>query len=201
MKEGMNPTKFNPVISEMTIGAMEKLGYKVNPCELILYNNKCYRPNQKCLNDFNYEEYFLQYSIDPNKKRWICYYKIKDHFKNKQCSSDYGFLLSNKELNKKLLINFLRENNFQTLRLLKPSPFCPKPHPRTVFYSSVKEKEDPYKYKILDRVEEITIKNPNYFVITDTFSEYYCNSLLLSEKVLKEPSPLSIRKIVRKQLL
>ena len=39
-----------------------KLGYKVNPCELIMYNNKCYRANQKCLNKFNYEDYYPAHS-------------------------------------------------------------------------------------------------------------------------------------------
>ena len=171
MKEGMNPTKFNPVITEMTIGAMEKLGYKVNPCELILYKQKCYRPNYKCLNDFNYDDYFLEYALDTKKRRWICYYKTEKHFKNKQCSSDYGVLLPHDEIKKKfLLIDYFRKKDFQTIRLLKPAPTCPKPHPRTVFYMTVKEKEDPYQFKILDRVEEITIKDPNYFVIADTFS-------------------------------
>ena len=173
MKEGKRP--FSIVITEMTIGAMEKLGYKVNPCELILYNNKCYRPNQKCLNDFNYDDYFLEYALDTKNNRWICYYKTEKHFKNKQCSSDYGVLLPEEEINKKLLIDFIRkkDHDFQTIRLLKPARSCPKPHPRTVFYMTVKEKEDPYQYKILDRVEEVTIKDPNYFVVTDIFSLYY----------------------------
>ena len=175
MKKGMNPIIFLPSITEMTIGAMEKLGYQVNPCELVLYKNKCYRVNQKCLNDFSYNDYFLEYSLDIKNKRWICYYKTKEHFKKKQCSNDYGVLLSNNEINKKLLMDFFRTNDddFQTIRLIKPAPSCPKPHPRTVFYMSVKEKEDPYQYKILDRVEEVTIKDPNYFVITDTFANYY----------------------------
>ena len=163
-------------ISELTLNALESLGYQVNPCELILYKNKCYRVNQKCLNEFQYENYFLHYTLDHINNRWICYYKNEDHFKNKQCSKDYGVLLFNEEINKKdLLIDFLRKNDFQNIRLLKPAPTCPKSHPRTVFYSTVKdkEKEDPYQYKILDRVEEVTIKDPNYFVITNTFSNSY----------------------------
>ena len=120
--------------------------------------------NQKCLNAFNYDDYFLEYTIDTKNNRWICYYKTEEHFKNKQCSKDYGVLLSNDEVRKQLLINFLRKEDFQTIRLLKPAPSCPKPHPRTVFYMTVKEKEDPYQYKILDRVEEVTIKDPNYFL-------------------------------------
>ena len=173
MKEGMNPRIFLPSITEMTIGILEKLGYLVNPCELILYKNKCYRVNQKCLNKFNYNDYFLEYTLDIKNKRWICYYKTEEHFKNKQCSKDYGVLLSNYEINKKLLINFFRIKDFQKILLLKPAPSCPKPHPRTIFYMTVKEKEDPYQYKILDRVEEVTIKDPNYFVITDTYSLFY----------------------------
>ena len=173
MEEKMNPRIFIPSITEMTINILEKMGFKVNPCELILYNNTCYKVNQKCLNEFNYEDYYLQYSLDIKNKRWICYYKTQEHFKNKQCSSDYGVLLFNEELNKQILIDFLRKNDYQNIILLKPASTCPKPHPRTVFYMTVKEKEDPYQYKILERTEEVTIKDPNYFVITNTFSNYY----------------------------
>ena len=169
----MNPRIFIPSITEMTINILEKMEFKVNPCELILYNNTCYKVNQKCLNEFNYEDYYLQYSLDIKNKRWICYYKTQEHFKNKQCSSDYGVLLSNEELNKQILIDFLRKNDYQNIILLKPASTCPKPHPRTVFYMTVKEKEDPYQYKILEKTEEVTIKDPNYFVITNTFSNYY----------------------------
>jgi len=115
----------------------------------------------------------LEYSLDTKKKRWICYYKTEEHFKKKQCSSDYGVLLSQEEINKKILIDFLRKSDYQNIILLKPAPTCPKPHPRTVYYMTVKEKEDPYQYKILDRAEEVTIKDPNYFVVTNTFSNYY----------------------------
>ena len=162
-------------MTELTLNALESLGFQVNPCELILYHNKCYKVDQKCLNEFHYEDYFLHYTLDHKNNRWICYYKTKDHFKKKQCSKDYGVLLFNKEINKNLLIDYLRNNDFQKIRLLKPAKTCPKPHPRTIFYSTVKdkEKEDPYQYKILDRVEEVTIKDPNYFVITNTFSKEY----------------------------
>ena len=160
-------------ISEMTLNMMETLGYLVNPCELILYKNKCYRPNQKCLNDFDYEKYFIYYAIDENRKRWVCFYKTEEHFKNNQCSKDYGILLKKEELNKNLLIDHLRRYDYQKLVLLKPSPYCPKPHPRTIFYMSVKPKEDPYQYKYLENTEEIVIKDPNYFVITNTFSTFY----------------------------
>ena len=173
MKEGMNPRLSLPSITEMTINILEKLGYNVNPCELILYKNKCYRANQKCLNSFNYDDYYLEYSQKKKKKRWICYYKTQEHFKNKQCSSDFGVLLSQEEINKKKLIDFLRKSDYQNIILLKPASTCPKPHPRTIYYMSVKEKEDPYQYKILERTEEVTIKDPNYFVITNTFSNYY----------------------------
>ena len=162
-------------LSEMTLGALQKIGYDVSPCELVLYENKCYRPNQKCLNKFDYENYFLQYVPDSKNKRWICYYKTKEHFKKKQCSSDYGVLLPFEEINKKFLIDFIRKNDEQHLVLLKPAASCPKPHPRTVFFSNVKdkEKEDPYQYKILNRAEEIVIKDPNYQVITNINANYY----------------------------
>ena len=173
MIKNFNPRSSLPSITEMTLGALENLGYKVSPCELILYENKCYRVNHKCLNQFNFDDYFLEYTLDIKNNRWICYYKTQEHFKNKQCSNDYGVLLSNKEINKNLLIDYFRKNDFQTIRLIKPAPSCPKPHPRTVYYMTVKEKEDPYQYKILDRVEEVTIKDPNYFIITNTFSYSY----------------------------
>ena len=174
MKEGINPRTTYPVVTEMTLNAMEKIGYSVNPCELVLYKNKCYRVNQKCLNEFDYDDYFLEYVPYPKKKKWICYYRTKEHFKNNQCSSDYGSLISYEEINKKFLIDFIREKeDFQNLVLLKPAASCPKPHPRTVFFLTVKQREDPYQYKILDRAEEITIKDPNYYVVTNTFSNYY----------------------------
>ena len=166
-------TKLMASISEMTLNMMETLGYTINPCELILYKNKCYRPNQKCLNDFDYENYYIHYTIDIKKKRWICFYKTEEHYKNNQCSKDYGILLKSEELNKNLLINYLRNFDYQKLVLLKPSPLCPKPHPRTIFYSSVKPKEDPYQYKFLKNAEEVIIKDPKYFVITNTFSTSY----------------------------
>ena len=174
MKDGINLKINYPTITEMTLGALEKLGYWVNPCELIMHKNKCYRVNQKCFNNFTYDDYFLEYIPDFKKKRWICYYKTKEHFKNNQCSSDYGVLLSYEEINKPLLIDFIRQTqDFQNLVLLKPAPSCPKPHPRTIFFQTVKQGEDPYQYKILDRAEEVTIKDPNYYVVTNTFSNYY----------------------------
>ena len=173
MKENMNPKVFSPSITEMTLNAMESLGYNVNICELVAFNNKCYRPNQKCFNQFEYENYYLHYALDGNGKRWICYYKTEEHFKNKQCSKDYGVLISNGEFNKKYLIDFSRTKDYQNLILLKPAPTCPKPHPRTIYFMAVKDKEDPYQYKYLDRTEEVTIKDPNYFVVTNTFSNYY----------------------------
>ena len=98
-----------------------------------------------------------------------------EHFKNLQCSSDYGTLLISEELNKNLLIDYLRAQEFQKIVMLKPSTSCPKPHPhpRTLYYMSVKPKEDPYQYKFVEGTEEVIIKNPNYFVITNTFSTSY----------------------------
>ena len=173
MKSVVDSRKTMATISEMTLNMMETLGYSVNPCELILYKNKCYRPNQKCLNEFEYDNYFMYYALDIKRNRWICYYKTKDHFNNYQCSKDYGVLISNEELYPNLLIDYLRNYDYQKLVLLKPSPLCPKPHPRTIFYMSVKPKEDPYQYKYVENTEEVIIKNPKYFVITNTFSTYY----------------------------
>ena len=173
MREKITPKINIPSITEMTLNAMNSLGYNVNPCELVLYNNKCYRPNQKCFNAFDYENYYLHYTLDNNKKRWICYYKTEEHFKKKQCSKDYGVILSNEEIFKIKLIDYARKKDFQNLVLLKPAPTCPKPHPRTVYFMSVKTKEDPYQYKYIDRAEEVTIKDPNFFVITNTFAISY----------------------------
>ena len=173
MKSVVDSRKTMASISEMTLGMMETLGYNVNPCELVLYKNKCYRPNKKCLNDFDYDNYFMYYTLDIKHNRWICYYKTEDHFKNYQCSKDYGVLISNEELNPNLLIDYLRNYDYQKLVLLKPSPLCPKPHPRTLFYMSVKPKEDPYQYKYVENTEEVIIKDPKYFVITNTFSTHY----------------------------
>ena len=160
-------------ITEMTLDMMKELGYQVNQCELISYKNRCFRVNQKCLNDFEYEKYYIHYTLDTIKQRWICFYKTEEHYIKNQCSKDFGFLIKSDEINKNLLIDHLRQYDYQQLVLLKPSPNCPKPHPRTIFYMSVKPKEDPYQYKFLENTEEVVIKNPKYFVITNTFSTYY----------------------------
>lgn len=173
MKSVVDKKRYMSSISEMTLDIMNTLGYIVNPCELFECDKKCYRPNQKCFNDFQYENYFIYYNLDITKKRWICYYKTEEHFKNNQCSKDYGVLLKSEELNKDLLIDYLRQYDNQKLVLLKPSPYCPKPHPRTIFYTSVKPKEDPYQYKYVENTEEVIIKDPKYFVITNTFSTSY----------------------------
>ena len=173
MKSVVDRRRYMASISEMTLEVMKTLGYHVNPCELIEYNKKCYRPNQKCFNNFEYENYFLYYSLDIKNQRWICYYQTEEHFKNNQCSKDYGVLLKKEELNTNYLIDHLRKYDNQRLVLLKPSTHCPKPHPRTIFYSSVKPKEDPYQYKYIENTEEVIIKDPKYYVITNTFSTSY----------------------------
>ena len=173
MKSTVDSKKTMASITEMTIDLMERIGYKINPCELKLYNNTCYRVNQICLNDFDYEDYYIHYTLDIKNNRWVCYYKTEEHFKNNQCSKDYGILLKSEEINKNLLIDYLRNYDYQKLVLLKPSKHCPKPHPRTIFYMSVKPKEDPYQYKFVEGTEEVIIKNPKYFVITNTFSTSY----------------------------
>ena len=160
-------------VTEMTLDMMEHLGYKTSPCELISHKNKCYRVNQKCFNDFDYDKYYLHYALDDKNERWICYYKTREHFKKLQCSSDYGTLIKPEEINKNLLIDYLRTKEYQKVVMLKPSTYCPNPHPRTLYYMSVKPKEDPYQYKFVEGTEEVTIKNPNYFVITNTFSTSY----------------------------
>jgi hypothetical protein len=173
MKSIVPSKKTMASITEMTLDIMKEIGYEVNPCELILNKNICYRVNQKCLNDCDYEDYYIHYSLDTKNKRWICYYKSEAHFKNNQCSKDYGILLKKEEINKNRLIDYLRKYDYQKLILLRPSKFCPKPHPRTIFYSSVKPKEDPYQYKFIEGTEEVVIKDPLYFVITNTFSTQY----------------------------
>ena len=160
-------------VSEVTLDMMKQLGYKASPCELLLYKNKCYRVNQKCLTDLDYDKYYLHYTLDEKNKRWICFYKTREHFKKMQCSSDFGVLLKTEELNKYLLTDYLKAQEFQKIIMLKPSKLCPKPHPRTLYYMSVKPKEDPYQYKFMEGTEEVTIKEPKYFVITNTFSTSY----------------------------
>jgi len=173
MKSIVYNRRASSTVTEMTLDMMELLGYKVSPCELLLYKNKCYRVNQQCLTDWDYDKYFLHYALDDKNKRWICYYKTNKHFKNLQCSSDYGILLRPEEVNDNLLSNYLRAQDFQKIVMLKPSTLCPKPHPRTLYYMSVKPKEDPYQYKFVEGTEEVIIKNPRYFVITNTFSTTY----------------------------
>ena len=68
---------------------------------------------------------------------------------------------------------YYKTQEYQKLVMLKPSTSCPKPHPRTLYYMSVKPKEDPYQYKYVDNTEEVIIKDPKYYVITNTFSTSY----------------------------
>ena len=76
-------------ISEITLNLMNQIDYNISSCELVLYKKKCYRANNKCLNDFDYDDYYLYYTLDEKKKKWICYYKTETHFQKNQCSKDY----------------------------------------------------------------------------------------------------------------
>ena len=180
MENISHPKEIYLSISEMTLNLMKRIGYKIRNCELFFFNNTCYKVDQKCLNKFEFQNYFLYYTIDDINKRWICYVKNEDNYKKNQCGNIYGLLLKSNELNKNLLIDFLRQKESQHLIALKPSPLCPKPYPRTIFFSSVKTKEDPYQYKYLDRIDEINIKNPKYFIIgninTNTYNVKYFTS-------------------------
>ena len=173
MESSLQQKKTMASITEMTLDMMKELGYQVNPCELLSYKNRCFRVNQKCLNEFDYEDYYIHYTLDIEKKRLICFYKTEEHYKKNQCSKDFGIIIQSDEINKNSLIDYLKKYDYQKLVLLKPSPNCPKPHPRTLFYMSVKPKEDPYQYKYLENTEEVIIKDPKYFVITNSFSTHY----------------------------
>ena len=173
MKYPINLNEFNPSITEMTLNLIESIGYKNKNCELFYFDNLCYKVDQKCLNKFELESYITQFSIDDINKRWICYVNNEQNIKRNQCGNYYGILLTQKVFHKNELIDFLHNKDFQHLILLHPSVLCPKSHPRTIFFSSVKPKEDPYQFKYLDRIEEIILKDPNYFVITNADSNYY----------------------------
>ena len=162
-----------PSVTEITLNLIKSIGYKYRNCELLFFNNICYKVDQKCLNQFKLENYYLYYTIDEINKRWICYVNNEENFKRNECGNIYGLLLRQNELNKNLLIDYFRKKDNQHLNLLKPSPLCPKPHPRTIFFSSMKSKEDPYQYKYLDRIDQIIIKNPKYFIIGNTYSNSY----------------------------
>ena len=173
MRAELNLMEDFPSITEITLNLMKAIEYETKVCELLLYNNKCYKIDQKCINDFEIYNYFMHYIIDDKNKRWICYIKNEENFRKKQCGNIYGVLLKLESLNQYLLINHLRSKGKQNLVLLKPSKLCPKPHPRTIFFSSVKPKEDPYQYKYKERTEEVVLNDPLYFVISNTFSNYY----------------------------
>ena len=78
-----HPKEIYLSISEMTLNLMKRIGYKIRNCELFLFNNTCYKVDQKCLNKFEFQNYFLYYTIDDINKRWICYVKNEDNFKKK----------------------------------------------------------------------------------------------------------------------
>ena len=173
MRKNINPKKISPSITEMTLHLMEAIGYKSKFCELLFYYDICYKVDQKCINNFDIYYYYIYYTIDESNKRWICYTKNEEQFRNKQCGNNYGVLLNIDSLHKYLLIDYLRKKEKQNLVLLKPSKYCPREHPRTVFFSSVKPKEDPYQYRYKERIEEITLNDPKYYVISNTYTYHY----------------------------
>ena len=62
MKDSININDLFPSLTEMTLDLMELIGYRNKNCELLYYNKICYKVEQKCLNKFEVENYFLQYN-------------------------------------------------------------------------------------------------------------------------------------------
>ena len=77
----------------MTLHLMETIGYKSKFCELLFYYDIYYKIDQKCIN-FDIYYYYIHYTIDESNKKWICYTKNEEQFRNKQCGNNYGVLLN-----------------------------------------------------------------------------------------------------------
>ncbi len=173
---------FDSEISELTLNALLDTKYLFfNKCILFKFYNKCYNLNQKCLPQFLNEILITNYFFDYEKNKFFCYV-----FDKKKCLSKGEILndeITNFTLNyEKIYEEFVDINERieiynkteQKISLLNPSKNCPKKHPRTVYfyYNETLNKNDWEKISKLN-IENVTIKDKNYFVTFKGFSNNY----------------------------
>jgi hypothetical protein len=65
--------------------------------EFIGHIKKWYRVDQKCLNETQLKNYYLNYGLNQNNNNEIiCYLSNSDNIKNKQCRIQYSQLIGEK---------------------------------------------------------------------------------------------------------
>jgi hypothetical protein len=166
--------------------------YKVAPCEFefiqIKDKKKCFNFNQKCMEESKLNSYYLTYGINSiANNEIICYLSNTDNIIKDQCGIKYGKLLSEENYNfcpfitkEKIKEGNINNNqlpdlvyhNQQTLNLLKPSPKCKNPSPRTIYFKSFEREENT---KINLKIQQVTLKRhqKEYFVTYLTQNEIY----------------------------
>ncbi len=197
-------------ITELSIGLFNELNmYTINQCDIFKYRAgfgngfSCLRPAQDCLDINEIENYFLEYNFYENHKI-KCYLNTKENVKNKQCGTRYGNLInkkleyrfcpSYKQIKEKTLkslshIPELDVYEYQKLKLLKNSEFCPSGTPRTIFFSVPPTIFDEFKNEtntteLIHEIENINkdVKydeiilyknNSKYFVTYEAYDDYY----------------------------
>ena len=192
---------YNTEITELTLNALLDTKYLfVNRCILFKLYNKCYNLNQKCLPNFVKDILITNYVFDYKKNKFFCYVLDKN---NKKCVSNLGEIISDNIT--KFTLNYeklpeeyvnvnerieLYNKTEQKISLLNPSKNCPKKHPRTVFfyYNETLIKNDWEKLSKLN-IENITIKNKNYFVTYKGFGNQYNTKSVIG--------PLSYNNLIR----
>ena len=168
MKEYSIDDSLKSSFSEITLNLLSEYPYEVAHCDLFFYKGKkCFRVDQKCMDDCSSEKYFIEYYLDEKNKRLICNLNDGNNLKNQKCSLMYGNVIYTEFMEPKKFNEYIRLNNEQKLLLLKPSPKCPTPHPKTIFFEYMDYyRDDPYYYiKNKIDVEYLELKDPNYFVI------------------------------------
>ena len=155
--------------------------------EFIGQKKKCYRVDQKCLNGTELKNYYLNYGINQNSNNEIiCYISNSDNIKNNQCGIQYSNLIEEKNnfcplISKKKLTKYAIKNNNipdlvyydnQTFNLLKPSPKCKSPSPRTIYFKSFEREEN---LSDIYNIKTITLnkKQKKFFVTYLTEEEVY----------------------------
>ena len=197
-------------ITELSIGLFNELNmYTINQCDIFKYRAgfgngfSCLRPAQDCLDINEIENYFLEYNFYENHKI-KCYLNTKENVKNKQCGTRYGNLInkkleyrfcpSYKQIKEKTLkslshIPELDVYEYQKLKLLKNSEFCPSGTPRTIFFSVPPTIFDEFKNEtntteLIHEIQNINkdVKydeiilyknNSKYFVTYEAYDDYY----------------------------
>ena len=161
-------------ISEITLNLFNDIPYYlISPCDLLYHENKCNRFDNKCFNFSLYQtDYFMEYSFSNNKNNsdLICYLNTKNNILNNQCGINYGHILSPKPISNEIKKNkiwkyTINANQTQKILLLTPSKYCPNKHPRTVYFLNNESLSNPYEYFFNNKIDEITLKDPKYFII------------------------------------